>query len=243
MHDIELLKLNPFPLIINTGVKSCRIPDSLTIEEAIMAPKLDRDFALQILCACQNICVDKNTSSLQSADVLVLREILDRNSCNLWEELTEELSDSKYNPRLYTVFSQHEFRREFIGEQKFDIESLSNFLKWSGNYAKERIFYRHVKRGRKYSFIDNEVHISCSLFRHNTEFLFYCYAMLPVQLKYVQSNKALYENRHKIIIRLQESLEILKKRNKKTSFLNDPDSLANLFSRFSRCDNSRLLAQ
>jgi hypothetical protein len=211
MHHTELLKLNPFPLIINTGVKSCRIPDSLTIEEAVMAPKLDRDFALQTLCAYPNICLDKNASDLQDKDVLIFREILDRNSCNLWEELTEELSNSKYNPRLYTVFSQHEFRRKFIGEQKVDIESLANLFKWSGNYVKERIFYRHVKRGGKYSFLDNEVHISCSLFRYNAEFLSYCYGMLPVQLKYVRSNKILYKNRHKIISRLQESLETLEK--------------------------------
>jgi hypothetical protein len=192
MDYLELLKLNPFTLIVDTGARTDLIPNIRTIEEAIIVPKLDRDFALRILSAYPNICSSENEN------VSTLQGILDRNSFKLWDELTEELSNTgRYKPIHYTMFSLHKFRREFIGKQTLDIKSQTAFMKWSGGRT-FRMFSDHVHRGGEYKLIGGVVHISCSLVKSRTNFLSYCQSILPVPLKYSPSNKSMYNNRHKL---------------------------------------------
>ena len=192
MNDLELLKLIPFPLVFDTETGSHTIPNILTIKEAIIAPELDKDFALRILCAYPKIL------QYAGANVSTLQKIISRNSSDLWDELTEELSNKeKYNRKLYTMFSLHKFRRKFINERTCDIESQTAFYKWSEGHT-FRMFSDHTDRGGEYKLIDGVVHISCSLLRYRANFLSYCQSMLPAPLKYSPSNKLIYKNRHKL---------------------------------------------
>ena len=250
MNHSDLLKLIPFPLVFDTEAGSYDIPNIVTIKEAILAPELDRDFALRTLCAYPNILQDLDASVLRDAAISILKGILARNSPDLWDELTEELLKVKYNRRLYAMFCLHRYRREFITEQPYDIESQIAFYQWSAGRT-FRMFSNYIIMGGEYKIVDGIVRISSSLHRYRANYFFYLQSMLPVPLKYLPSNKFMYKNRHEIQNSINKSLglktpsnypvqlkgekfEDFEKRQKTYQKELNKESLhhANLFSRF-----------
>ena len=206
MND-EFLKLI-FTIGFNTSSGIYYIPDPLTIREALIAPELDRDFANLILTKYQDI--------YPSADLSGLQKIMSLNSPDLWEKLIEELSKlEKYHHRLYALFSRHKFRREFVGEQPLDLESIASFVAWSNQIMKD-IFHPVETSGRKYDVINNTPYIPCNKDLYCFISSFYCRLILSAQLKYLPSYTTIYKTRHKLFSTSDKYNKPLEKSNRPT---------------------------
>ena len=210
MNNFDLSTPNVFLDIIfiigfNTASGTYHIPDPVTIREVLIAPELDCNFANRILTKYQDIYPKTDFSELQKTMSL--------NSSELWEDLTKKLADlEKYHPRLYALFSRHKFRHEFIGEQMVDIDSIASFVAWN-NLVIKLIFQPYETSGRKYDVNNGIIYISCTSDFYYLMSSYYCFLMLPAELRYSPSDTTIYKTRHKLFSTVDKYHKLLEENN------------------------------
>lgn len=158
-----------------------KIPGLRMMEESILQPKLDRDFAKRIL------------NKYEIKDTAELDKILELNNTNtLWEEITAELSsqangEHKYNPKLYAFFSLQKHRLNQVP----DLDSDLVFKNWSDSVIRNMVHLPEnqiLKNFCSTKIITPDRDISYEHIRFHVDVLTYCRNVLPRPLCYPQSH-------------------------------------------------------
>jgi hypothetical protein len=177
------------------------IPSSTMMEESILQPKLDRDFAVKIL------------NQYEIEDTTEIKKILELNKPDtLWKEITEKLSikingEHKYNPKLYTFFSLQNHRLAQTKDHISDRISDSIFRGWSNLVISNMIHApenQYLKNFCRTKIITPDRDISYEHIRFHMNVLTYCRNVLPRPLCYPQSHTSDHQSMQQFAAKVKE---------------------------------------
>ena len=172
---------------------SHEIPSQQMIDEAIIPPVLNSEFALNII------------SKYEIEDKKELLSIITKNNPDtFWGDITNELSDVvKYNPKLYAFFSLQKYRQTC----EYFSRSYDVFRNYSNSTA---YFIERIAEDPLLKEICYEIGINCQNTLYAKRVSSYCKNVLPFPLRYIRNVDLDYQTRPIVEGKFREAIKSTK---------------------------------